>query len=81
MNELTKIHATRRPFRDVTRVATPPDLTMVGRKTRRTLACAWKLEPLSSRLVCSWSQRACADGQPAPTDAGDRMASEIPIAA
>jgi hypothetical protein len=79
MNKLTNIHAVRRTFPDVVRVSAPSDLTIVGGRTRRrALACAWTREPLSGRLICSWSR---AKDQQSTAEADDLIASEIPLAA
>ncbi len=81
MNQLTKIHVSRRSFSGVDRVPTPPDLAVARGRARRALVCAWTREALSGRLICAWSLRSCGEGPRASTDADDQTESEIPIAA
>jgi hypothetical protein len=81
MNQLTKIHASRRSYSGVARVPTPPDLAIARGKARRALVCAWTLEPLSGRLICTWSQRLSDEAERPAPDADDQTASKIPIAA
>jgi hypothetical protein len=79
MNKLTNFHAVRRTFPGVIRVPASSGLTTVGSQPRRrAIVCAWTREPLSGRLVCSWSH---AKDQQSAAEADDLIASEIPLAA
>ncbi|ARN82987.1 hypothetical protein [Methylocystis bryophila] len=61
MNTLTNIHATRRCSPGVARVSALAGLVAVRSRVRRTLICAWSVDPATGRLVCTWTRAAQGD--------------------
>ena len=80
MNTLNNIHAARRCSPGVARVPATAGLFDVRSRARRTLFCAWSIDPATGRLVCTWTQ-AAQGGTQCLEDAQHPPPFAIPLAA
>ena len=79
MNKLSTIGSARRDRPGAIRSVDPPRATKICVASRRQISCIWAIDPLSGRLLCSWSRNSLGGGQ--RTSDADADAAEIPIAA
>jgi hypothetical protein len=77
MNKLTNIQSARRDRLAAVKIKAPLGAINVCFARRRELVCAWTIDPVSGRLVCSWSRHSLDEGR--PTSDSDAIAAEIPI--
>lgn len=77
MNTVPKTHLARRGVGRIVPVAVPADVADLRALRRCALIGAWSVDPVSSRLVCSWSR--APDVEDRPEDEGAGEDGDIPL--